>query len=612
MTDSPWPDAIDAPGERFIDPMAMASGDDSEPLPPADWSGVIGLGVLLAAGGLWMRSLSDIEPRNMTELGLNSVLPSTFFVAVALLTVGFVVLVSRPDPHGPLLAAYLGAFAVVAHATPVVASGSLGDSWAWANVGVVDHVQRLGELPSAGGPRSSPMEWPGMYGFIALVSDVTGIEAATLAMWMPLATALVGLLAVRVLCRAFTSDERIVWTALWLFSVGGWVGPNHLSPHALSLTLGISLLAVALPLDRFRGGQPVLEHNIGPSDGTVAALAGAVAFIGVVGLAIVASSSVTPVVLAATFAVAALTRTSRTWWLAIGLAVGTALWFAWPASSAAGDGLSLFGPTGAPAQFATTTTRGLSALSSGAQTVLIAGRFVAQAVVVLALIGLVVRWRGRRPVGFLVGALLVPVIVVVADPGIESLLRWFALALPWLALVGAFALARPASGRRPIGDLGIGLVVVGALTATFLVAQSGERGAGYFTSSEVEIAAWVSGSAPAETLLIEVSGNGPFGGRDIERFERVSLAESSAESLAALAADPESALHERMVAADAEGFAASFVVLTRSQGHGESIAPRLPGGLLDAIDADLRRSDRFTVVGENADAVVFALAGGAA
>ncbi len=578
---------------------------------PADWSAVVGLGVLLAAGGLWLRSMSSVEPRSMTELGLISVLPATFFVAVALLTGGFVVLSSRPARHRSLLAAYVTTFAAVAHATSAAVSGTLGNAWAWANVGVVDDVRRTGALPAAVGPRAAPTEWPGVQTFTALLSDVSGVAPATLARWMPLGFTLVALLALRVLFGAFTSDERVVWSAMWLFVLGTWVGQEYLSPQALSVPLGLALLAVALPLDRWSGGDPVLVRNRGPAGADVGPLGAAVAFIGLVGAAIVVSNAVTPVVLAATFAVAAAARASRTWWLAIALGVATVLWLVGPAWSYVGDdALAVLRPAGSPAQFATLTTGALSDLGSNAQTVLIAGRFVAQGLVALAVVGLLIRWRRRQRVGFLVGAALAPLVVLVAGGGSETLLLAFLHALAWLALAGAFGLALLSPGWRPGVDLALRLSVIGALTAGFVVAQSGERGAGYFTAAEVELATWLSTSAPAGTLMIEGSFDGPFGGQNVGRVERVSLADEAAASLADLAVDPEGVLHERMTAATADGFTAAFVVLTRSQRHGELIAPRLPAGLLDSIEVALRGSPRFTVVGENADGVVFALAGG--
>jgi hypothetical protein len=605
ITTSPWPDTIDAPENPEMATPSASMGIDELAVPPAQWSVIVGLGVLLAAGGLWIRSLSDLDPLAMTELGLISVLPATFIVAVALLTAGFVILSSQPTPHGSLLTAYLVTFSAVANTTSFVVAGSLGNSWSWANVGVVEHVQRTGEFPETNGALSGPTEWPGVYTFTALLSDVSGLEPATLAMWMPLGFTLVALLALWVLFRAFTSDARIVWSAMWLYVLGTWVGQESLSPLTMSITLGLALLAVALPLDRFGGRDPMLVDNIGPTGTSVGSLGGAVAFVGLVGLAIVTSHPVTPVLLAATFAMAAATHTSRTMWLAIALGIGTAMWLAGPARTFVSDGaLALLDRSGSPAQFATTTTSGWSDLTSGAQTVLVAGRFVALVLVLLAMVGLVSRTRQRRRVGFLVGVLLVPLLVVTIGVGSESLLRAFLFALAWVALAGAYALVRPSAARRT--DLAVRLVVVGALTAGFLVAHSGERGAAYLTSAEVELAAWLSGSAPSETLLIEGTFNGPLGGQNIERFERVSLAE---ESPADLAADPEAFLYDRMTAARTSGFAAAFVVLTRSQRHGELIAPRLPDGLLGTIDAELRRSDRFMVVGENSDVVVFALTG---
>ncbi len=608
ITATPWTDPPETPSDQRA-PGAEVSATAAGTEPAADWTTTIGLGVLIAAGALWVRSLGGVEARDMSAVGLLSVLPPTFAVAVALLTASFVVLTWRSQPSRPLLAAYVATFAVVSNATAVVVSGTLGNAWAWANVEVVDHVQRTGGLPAVDGSLAAPTEWPATYGWAAIVSDVAGIDAAELARWMPLGLTLVALLGLWVLLRAITADERIVWSALWLFVLGSWVGQGSLSPQALSLTLALALLAVALPLDRTTGPRAVFTANIGPADGTVGALAGTVAFIGLVGMAIVTSHQVTPLVLAATFAVAAATGASRTLWLAIGLAIATLAWWAVPAWSYVGDDpLGALAPLGSPAQFASTAGGGLSGLAAGIQAVMIAGRFVILMLVVLAVAGLVARWLGSARIGFFVAAIAAPFVLLLAAPSTESAIRAFLYALPWLAFAGGTALAVPLSARRRgIGTAGR-LAVVGVLTVGFVIAGSGELGAGTFTAAEVDLLAEVSASAPAGTLLIQGTANGPGVGHTAERFTRVTLADEPAESLTALAADPEGTLHDRLVAARSAGYASALVVITHGQHHGESIAPRLPDGLLGTIEDGLRRSERFAVVAENADAVVFAIA----
>ncbi len=296
-------------------------------------------------------------------------------------------------------------------------------------------------------------------------------------------------------------------------------------------------------------------------------------------------------------------------WLAVAIGIGSLAWIAGPARSFLdGDPLRLFDPLGSPAQFALTATRELADLTAGAQAVVIAGRFVVQALAVLALVGLVVRLVRRQRIAYLLGAICVPVLLVVANRDSEAVLRAYHHALPWLALASAFALVAARRGSR--WGVVPPVLMVGVLATGFLVVQSGERDDGFFTADEVELATALSGSAPAATLLIEGTTNTPGVTDNLERFTRAPLADESADDLVRLAADPAGELYERTVAAEAAGFEAVFVVIGRSQQHGEIIAPQLPAGLLSSIDRALRTSDRFVVVAETVDAVAFAPVGG--
>ncbi len=571
----------------------------------ADWWFVAGLGVLGAAVGLWIRSLSDAHAWTMNELGVISVLPPTFFVAIALLTFGFLTMTLKRSPRRSLLAGYLLALVAIVHATPAIVARTLGNAWAWANVGVVDAIQRTGDLPESTGALAAPTEWPGAVAFTAMAAEVSGVDPATIGMWLPTATSVVALLALWTVFRALTSDDRIVWTALWLYVLGNWVGQEHLSPIGFGLVLALALIAIALPFDRIGGDDAPIGRNLGPSEETPRTLAATVAVVALLAVALVASHPATALVAAGVFAVAALTRASRTWWVAGALVVLSAVWFIGPARGVVlDDPLSVLEPDGSPAQFATQTTSGLSNLTTNAQIVLVAGRYVAQAMIVLALIGIGLRLFRRRPVGLLAGLAAAPVVLYLVSPGGESALRAYLFALPWLAFAAALALSELTPSERPTGGWVAKAVLIVGLTVPFVLAQSGERGAGWFTSEEVSIATWLSDSAPAGTLLVEGSSNHPGVTTNVERFTTVPVAEL-------VDADGSVSVDELRSRLATPGQAAAFVVLTRSQQQGETIAPRLPDGELERLEATLRAAPDFRIVGESRDAVVFTLEAGA-
>ncbi|MCY1231280.1 hypothetical protein D9M72_437220 [compost metagenome] len=108
--------------------------------------GVALAAILIATLLLWAISLPAIEPDRMTDVGLVSVLPRSFFLSLALLAVGFAWLVCAGRTAGPLPVFYLIALVIVLHATPPIVYGTLRYSWAWKHLGVVDYIQRYGAV----------------------------------------------------------------------------------------------------------------------------------------------------------------------------------------------------------------------------------------------------------------------------------------------------------------------------------------------------------------------------------------------------------------------------------------------------------------------------------
>ena len=111
--------------------------------PQGSWLLVI---PLCGAIGLWATALPTIQVRDMTDLGLLSVIPLSIYIALGLLTVGFCLAVQRPQTPSWLLALYVMALVVIIHGTPNILYGTLRYSWAWKHIGIVDYIQRYGTV----------------------------------------------------------------------------------------------------------------------------------------------------------------------------------------------------------------------------------------------------------------------------------------------------------------------------------------------------------------------------------------------------------------------------------------------------------------------------------
>jgi hypothetical protein len=73
--------------------------------------------LFVAAAALWMISLHGPDPRAMTDLGLVSIMPPTFYAAFAVLAVGFGVLLPHARAHQTALTLYVILLIVIIHAT---------------------------------------------------------------------------------------------------------------------------------------------------------------------------------------------------------------------------------------------------------------------------------------------------------------------------------------------------------------------------------------------------------------------------------------------------------------------------------------------------------------
>ena len=129
---------------------------------------------LAIAVALWVESLGGVELGAMTDLGLVSVLPAEYFVALALLTVGFFAALFGRQAGERLPAVYTAALVVVLHATPAILYGTLRYPWAWKHVGIVDYIQRHGAVDPRADFLTAYHDWPGFFSLGALATEAAG------------------------------------------------------------------------------------------------------------------------------------------------------------------------------------------------------------------------------------------------------------------------------------------------------------------------------------------------------------------------------------------------------------------------------------------------------
>ena len=163
---------------------------------------------LPAALLLWLLSLRNVDLGGMGDLGLLQVLPVLFWVAMALLTLGFgLALRDRRTGTGWLVGYLLGLIAVV-HATPALLYPTLRYSWAWKHLAVIDAVLRHGGAVPHAGALAIYNQWPGFFAVNGMLLRATGLHSALgYAAWTPPVVNALLLGPLLLLYRSVTQDR---------------------------------------------------------------------------------------------------------------------------------------------------------------------------------------------------------------------------------------------------------------------------------------------------------------------------------------------------------------------------------------------------------------------
>jgi O-antigen/teichoic acid export membrane protein/Ser/Thr protein kinase RdoA (MazF antagonist) len=600
-------------------PDATHSSPDTEPARVSRWreriprpssSDMVSTLVVLAAALSWVVGFWGADPREMTEIGLVSLITPPALVSLALLTGGFVVALRRNAP-GWVLALHVVVLIVLLHGTPAVLYGTLRYSWAWKHTGIVEFITRTGSVDTTVEVTPIYHSWPGFFAVSALLTELVGARhAARLAMWAPVAFNLFNLLAVRALFRSLTSNRRMLWLALWLFFITNWVGQDYFAPQAFAYLLYIAVIAIALRgFRRNVPSPPVLAPPI-PRAGALAAL--------VLILGVTASShQITPFLAMVVLAGLVLFRQIHGWYLPV---VGGALMGIWAFTVGNGEltknTQSLVDSFGRPISNAEETLEKAAGTAPAQQIVSQAGRLVVVALAVLAVVGLFRLWRRKQiDPSVLVIAATPAALPFATEFGGEAIFRVFLFAVPAMALLGAAAIEpvlrrSPTDADRDVPWSTARTAVVALLSASlltgFTVAYYGKDQQYYFTEEEIAAMAWVAENSEEGSLLVEGSRNYPSQFVRYEYFTYVAIAREPTDSWERVLADPVGRLSGWL---DNDEYTDTYLMITRSQKIDVDLSGPMPEGSIDAIEQALRDSERFRIAYENRDAVVFALAG---
>ncbi|WP_449063684.1 glycosyltransferase [Planomonospora algeriensis] len=595
---------------------------DGTPRETGQWAWFLSRTALPVATVLWGLSLREVDLDKMTDLGLITVLPALFWIAVAVMIIGFVALLGDRRALELWHAGYTLVLIAVLHATPALLYPSLRYSWAWKHVSVIDYLIRHGATDPEISPLAAYHQWPGFFSFFAMMTEAAGLpDALGIAAWGPAVFNTAMLLPLLLLFRTVTRNRQLVWGAVWVYFSCSWVGQDYFSPQATTLVLYLTVLVVVVR--RFRRG-PIragddpegLGAEPPPVSGTRRRLVWTV-LLALPIVAIASSHQLTPLMLVAGLAALSVLRRHRN--LGILLFTGSAV-LVWDAVAAwqllearfsdiveslgdAGgnldDGLLSLG-TAAPGQVIVAYAD--RALSAGLWLLAAGGAFLRR------------RWLRRPGLPLLVIGLSPLLFLAAGSYGGEIMFRIYLFTLPLSAFLAAalFLPARRAFVRVLILPLVLMLMVTG-----FFFGNYGKEQSNYFTQDEVRLVRAVHRAAPEGSLIVAPTFFLPAAYDYYERYQHSWLDELPRSRAAApgmpkyvptrveLVQDPVPSLIGLMSSVPPGGKA--YLVLNRAQKAAIETAGIFPKGTVDRLRRGVEASDRFRVLIRNSGGAVYEL-----
>lgn len=583
--------------------------------------------LLLCAIALWVNSLAHIPVRNVTDLGLVSVLPVTFFVALGVLTLSFCFLVHLHPSAKLVLLLHLVVLILIFHGTPSIIYEAPRYAWTYKHIGVTDYIQRHGSLDLS---TDIYFNWPVFFVLNAFLSQAAGLDSPlAYAAWAPPFFNLLWLGALYLIFTALSDDRRLVWLALWFFFLTSWVGQDYFAPQALAFFLHLVVLGIVLhwlkPKDlRFAAWLQRLlifpplawlfqRFVVDPAARTMQSAPpkrgqtlGIVTLILLIFGAIASSHQLTPFMTIASVVALVVLQRCRLRSLPLlmaGIAIG---WIALPAqgymAQNSGDILGSFGELGSNLN---RNLSDLSRYSPDAAFVIEVSGWLNTAVRLLALLGLARRLRQGQwdLTAFALAAVPMPMIIMQSYGG-EMVLRIYLFSLPFLAFLAA-GLVYPTAraGRSPFV-----LPATVALSLLFVVALSlayyGRERMNYFTQDEMAAVYFINETAPSGATVVVGSGNFPMNFADYEKRRYILLSEMpefhEPKTLDAHLSYLEGLLRNHRN----EG---AYLMITRGQKDEAELRAALPGTLLLDLEQSVLHSPHFKEVFAKGDARVFML-----
>lgn len=450
---------------------------------------------LMVALLLWALSLPLIDLSRVNDLGLVSVLPLSFYVALLLLAISAWSLLQRSHLPEALLGAHLVALIVILHVTLPLLYVVPRFGWTYKHLGVVDYIVQRGRVDPV---IDAYHNWPGFFSLIASTVRLARLpDALELARWTPAAFNFLYLLPLAMIYRSFTPHRRVLWFAAWIFVLGNWVGQDYFSPQAFAYLLYLFVIAACLTW--------LVPQRTSAEPGTMPPPL-LYALLLLSAFAIAASHQLTPFMLLASIAALWIAGVRRLWSVFILILLVTLSWDAGMAStylSRYSHWYSSFGDLERNLQFNVEQPVEYSRTHT---LVIRLTRLTTLGLWAVAAVGIIRELRQKRTNWriVLLAAAPFPMIALGAYGG-EMLLRIYLFSLPFMALLAATVFmpadSQPLRRWESWGSLALMLL----LQAGILFSAYGNERTNRILPADVQAAKFLYSSAPPGSAVVTFS-----------------------------------------------------------------------------------------------------------
>ncbi|HEX2910682.1 MAG TPA: hypothetical protein VH186_07740 [Chloroflexia bacterium] len=208
------------------------------------WQPGLLFGLLFVSGGLWLWALPGFDYRAINDYGAAFNLPVPYFLAIGLLTAGFLTALGWSKIPSWLLLLYVVLLIFIIHGTLAVAYEAPRYSWTYKHIGVASYIQQYGTVNPA---IDIYHNWPGFFAFVALFTRLAGLDNALgFAAWAQVIFNLLYLGPLLFIFKALSQDRRLIWLCVWFFYLGNWVAQDYFSPQATGYFFYLVFLGMCL------------------------------------------------------------------------------------------------------------------------------------------------------------------------------------------------------------------------------------------------------------------------------------------------------------------------------------------------------------------------------